>query len=108
MEYKRNSVGIKISTKVDPQELTSLLDILDTYKQDIGRVSLITRLGNAHVEQVLPSLTNAVKASGYRPIWMYDPCHGCTEKTSSGIKTRRVLRVLDELERTLVVHRRAT
>ena len=102
----RNPVGVKTSAKVDPQELISLLDTLDPYKQDVGRISLITRLGNTHVERVLPSLIEAVKASGHRPIWICDPCHGCTEMTSSGVKIRRVLRVLDELKQTFVVHQR--
>ena len=102
----RNPVGIKISGKVDPVDLVRVLDFLDPEKRDIGRVTLITRLGNDNVEVALPPLLMTVKASGHTPVWMCDPCHGCTEVTSGGLKTRRVERLLDELVRTFVVHQR--
>lgn len=109
MEYVRglrNPIGIKISSRANPKEIVRLLDILDPLKQDIGRITLITRLGNSNVERGLPAIIEAVRASGHTPIWMCDPCHGCTEMTSGGVKIRRVLRVLDELKQTFAVHQR--
>lgn len=100
----RNPIGIKISGKGDPVDLVRLLNLLDPEKRDIGRITLITRLGNDNVETTLPQLVMAVKASGHTPIWMCDPCHGCTETIIGGVKTRRVERLLDELMRSFVVH----
>jgi len=102
----RNPIGVKIGPKTTGHDLVALLNALDPDHED-GKVTIITRLGVANVKIVLPSLIEAVKASGHLPLWMCDPCHGNTLLTPSGIKTRCVGTLLDEMCQTYEVHRHA-
>ncbi|KAI9819111.1 MAG: hypothetical protein M1827_007267 [Pycnora praestabilis] len=101
----RNPIGVKIGPKFDTVDLVELLDMLNPAKSP-GRMTLITRLGAGNVESVLPKFVEAVVASGHRPLWLCDPCHGNTITVGKNIKTRRVETILDEVTRTYTVHRR--
>ncbi|KAF1960659.1 3-deoxy-D-arabino-heptulosonate 7-phosphate synthase [Byssothecium circinans] len=96
----RNPIGIKVGPAMDASTLVGLLDILcpDPSNEDnIGRVTIITRMGADCVEKVLPSLIQAVKKTHHCPVWMSDPCHGNTRTTTDGVKTRHVDRILGGL-----------
>jgi len=41
---------------------------------------------------------------GQTVLWICDPMHGNTEKTASGIKTRRFDNILGELEQAFEIH----
>ncbi|MCJ1258538.1 hypothetical protein MMC24_006371 [Lignoscripta atroalba] len=101
----RNPIGVKLGPTTDPAELLKLLDTLCPNKE-VGKVTLITRLGSLKVETALPKLVQAVKASGHTPLWMCDPCHGNTIVTSTGIKTRLVETIIAEIKKTFMVHQR--
>ncbi|MBX3186100.1 MAG: 3-deoxy-7-phosphoheptulonate synthase [Labilithrix sp.] len=99
-----NVVGIKLGSKVEPQEAVKLLTTLSPTNEP-GKLVAITRMGAANVERSLPPLVEAVRKAGRRVLWMCDPMHGNTQTLSSGLKTRSFDDILRELELTFAVHR---
>jgi 3-deoxy-7-phosphoheptulonate synthase len=61
-------------------------------------LTFIFRFGATEISRCLPPLAKALKEQGRNILWCSDPMHGNTETTSSGIKTRRFEKILDELE----------
>ncbi len=101
-----NPVGVKVGPTMEPHELVRLLETLEPLNRP-GRVVLITRLGAEHAAARLPPLIDAVRRADRAVVWSCDPMHGNTEKTSGGLKTRRVDRILDELRDTFDAHQAA-
>jgi len=107
VEYFRgiaNPVGVKIDSACTPEELVGLLAALNR-EDELGRVTLITRLGADRVGQVLPPLIQAARKAGHHPVWSCDPMHGNTVTTADGHKTRDFSVILEEFQRTFHVHR---
>lgn len=99
----RNPVGIKLGTKIDPNQLAPLIDRLNP-ENESGKIILITRLGASNVRTHLPNL---IDAAGERSVlWICDPMHGNTHTTKSGIKTRSFDVIREELETTFDEHAR--
>jgi 3-deoxy-7-phosphoheptulonate synthase len=106
VEYARgiqNPLGLKVGPDMTPSELTTLVRTLDPH-DDPGRLTLITRFGVDHIADRLPSLIDAVHDTGNTVLWICDPMHGNTEKTSTGLKTRRYDNILGELEQAFEIH----
>ncbi|KAE8378617.1 DAHP synthetase [Aspergillus bertholletiae] len=104
----RNPIGIKIGPTIDSSSLVALLNTIcpePHLSENIGRVTIITRLGADKVITVLPPLIQAVQEAGHTPVWMCDPCHGNTQTTTAGLKTRHVGRMVLEATRTYQIHR---
>ncbi|KAE8163235.1 DAHP synthetase [Aspergillus tamarii] len=104
----RNPIGVKIGPNIDSSTLVALLNAIcpEPYLlENIGRVTIITRLGAEKVASVLPPLIKAVQEAGHTPVWMCDACHGNTQTTESGLKTRHVERMLLEATQTYQTHR---
>jgi len=99
----RNPIAIKIGPSVTPEQLLRLIDVLNP-DDEPGRLSLIHRMGAAHVADKLPTLLDAIKRDGRRVLWICDPMHGNTESTSNGYKTRRFANIRSELERSFELH----
>ena len=99
----RNPVGIKVGPGMDPDWLTGLLDRLNP-ERDAGRIVLIHRMGEAHIEDKLPALIRAVQEHGSPVLWISDPMHGNTESTGDGIKTRRFRKIMREMELAFDIH----
>ncbi len=95
----RNPVAVKIGPPIAPQEVLALCERLNPANEP-GHLTLITRFGLARVAKELPPLVEAVRERGAAVLWVCDPMHGNTETTSTGIKTRRFERILEELETT--------
>ena len=70
-----------------------------------GRLTLITRFGADKVDAHLPALIRAVKREGRKVLWVCDPMHGNTVKTSTGYKTRPTDRIVSEIRSFFAVHR---
>ncbi len=100
----RNPIGLKCGPSLAPDELIRLIDALDP-EQEPGRLTLITRFGADKVEMHLPALVRAVQREGRRVLWVCDPMHGNTIKTSSGYKTRPTGRIVSEIRQFFAVHR---
>ena len=81
-----------------------LLDALNPDREP-GRIVLIHRMGEAHVEDKLPPLIQAVRDHGSPVLWISDPMHGNTESTGDGIKTRRFRKIMREMELAFDIHR---
>jgi len=106
VEYMRglaNPMGLKVGPTMTPSRLKRLIRILNP-NDEPGRLTLITRLGAEQVADRLPALIEAVQAMGHTVLWCCDPMHGNTEKTGSGIKTRRFGNILAELDQTVEIH----
>lgn len=103
MRGLRNPIGVKIGPTSSAADIVELLDCLNPRKA-VGKNVLITRFGASNVKEKLPGLIRAVRASGHLPVWLCDPCHGNTQSTPAGVKTRFVEDMLDELKTTALVH----
>jgi 3-deoxy-7-phosphoheptulonate synthase len=99
----RNPIGIKVGPGMDSDWLSGLLDRLNP-QRDPGRIVLIHRMGEAHIEDKLPALIRAVQEHGSPVLWICDPMHGNTESTGDGIKTRRFRKIMREMELAFDIH----
>ena len=101
----RNPIGIKIGHDMTSSDLLALIRNLNPLN-DPGRLTIITRMGATKVEDALPRLIDTVQRSGLNVLWCCDPMHGNTEIASSGIKTRKFVNILAELEAVIDMHTR--
>ena len=99
----RNPVAVKVGASVSPDALLRLVDRLNP-ENEPGRLSLIHRMGAAHVAEKLPPLLDALRREGRRVLWVCDPMHGNTESTRNGFKTRRFANIRSELEASFDLH----
>jgi 3-deoxy-7-phosphoheptulonate synthase len=106
VEYFRgiaNPMGMKVAASTTPDDCLRVLDRLDPQRQP-GRITLIHRFGAGKIREALPPLIRAVQKSGRQVLWCCDPMHGNTKTTASGIKTRHIADILNELEGAFDVH----
>jgi 3-deoxy-7-phosphoheptulonate synthase len=99
-----NPIGVKIGPTTSAEDLLALCATLNPENR-AGRLVLITRLGKDRVAAALPPLLAAVRSAGRRALWLSDPMHGNTRTTRSGVKTRHMDDILQELELAFAVHR---
>jgi 3-deoxy-7-phosphoheptulonate synthase len=100
----RNPIGLKCGPSLQPDDLIRLIDALNPADEP-GRLTLITRFGADKVETHLPTLLRAVKREGRKVLWVCDPMHGNTIKTSTGYKTRPTDRIVSEIRGFFAAHR---
>lgn len=108
VEYFRgikNPIGVKISSKIEPEELIRLLDIINPLNES-GKICLITRMGYKNVKKYLPGLIKTIKKAKKKVTWICDPMHGNTITTKQNLKTRRFDDILTELIDTFDVHKK--
>lgn len=98
-----NPLGIKVSQKMDPNELVKLVDILNPTNKP-GRITVIVRMGAENMRVKLSSLIRAVRKAGQIVTWVCDPMHGNTIKAPSGLKTRPFDSILAEVRAFFDVH----
>ncbi|HZD92003.1 MAG TPA: 3-deoxy-7-phosphoheptulonate synthase class II [Pseudolabrys sp.] len=98
-----NPIGMKLGPTATPADALELVELLDPQGID-GRVTLVARMGNHVVRELLPPIIEAVTRSGHRVVWQCDPMHGNTEESPSGHKTRHFDRIMDEVEGFFEVH----
>ncbi len=89
-------MAVKIGTSVSDEHLQQLIHVLNPHNEP-GRLTFITRFGAKNIEQHLPRVIRAVRATGSRVLWVCDPMHGNTETTAEGYKTRRFDNIRAEL-----------
>ncbi len=100
----KNPIGLKCPPNLDVDTLLRSIDIMNPDNEP-GRLSLIARMGAGQVIDKLSPLVRAVKAEGRHVVWICDPMHGNTEKSSTGYKTRRFDNVFSEVRDFFAVHR---
>ena len=99
-----NPIGIKLGPTTTPEEAVAYADKLDPNREP-GRLTMVIRMGQDKVRDVLPSIVKAVEASGHKVVWQSDPMHGNTFTSSNGYKTRHFDKILDEVQGFFEVHR---
>ena len=103
-EILANPIGLKIGPTTTPDQAVEYVERLDPHGTP-GRLTLISRMGNGLVRDVLPSIIEKVQATGHQVIWQCDPMHGNTHEASTGYKTRHFDRIVDEVQGFFEVHR---
>ncbi|KOM41726.1 hypothetical protein LR48_Vigan04g192400 [Vigna angularis] len=98
-----NPLGIKVSDKMDPNELVRLINILNPQNKP-GRITVITRMGAENMRVKLPHLIRAVRRAGHTVTWVSDPMHGNTIKAPCGLKTRPFDAIRAEVKAFFDVH----
>ncbi len=99
----RNPMGIKVGPGMSSDWLKGLIRTLNP-DNERGRLVLIHRMGAGKVGSHLPALIEAVRATGSPVLWICDPMHGNTEKTSNGFKTRNFDNIRAEVEQAFEIH----
>jgi 3-deoxy-7-phosphoheptulonate synthase len=99
-----NPIGVKIGPTMTPELAVEYVERLDP-KNKPGRLTLVSRLGNSKVRDLLPPIIEKVQATGHQVIWQCDPMHGNTHESSTGYKTRHFDRIVDEVQGFFEVHR---
>jgi 3-deoxy-7-phosphoheptulonate synthase len=99
-----NPIGVKLGPATTPETALRLCERLNPDNVP-GRLTLISRMGNGRVRDVLPSIVEKVHAAGHNVVWQCDPMHGNTHESSNGFKTRHFDRIVDEVLGYFEVHR---
>jgi len=102
-ELLENPIGLKIGPSVTPELALEYVERLDPHGVP-GRLTLISRMGNTKIRDVLPPIVEKVTASGHRVVWQCDPMHGNTVESTTGYKTRHFDRIIDEVHGFFEVH----
>src|SRR4051812_19487790 len=84
-----NPIGVKIGPTTTPEQAVELVERLDPEGLP-GRLTLISRMGNGKVRDVLPGIVEKVTAGGHQVVWQCDPMHGNTHESSTRSEERRV------------------
>ena len=92
----KNPIGLKCGPSLTLDDLVRLIEVLDP-DEEPGRLTLICRFGADKVDAALPPLLRTVKREGRKLLWVSDPMHGNTIKTSTGYKTRPTERIAQEV-----------
>lgn len=99
-----NPVGVKLGPTTTPEVAVEYVERLDPHNVP-GRLTLVSRMGNSKVRDLLPPIIEKVQATGHQVIWQCDPMHGNTYEASTGHKTRHFDRIVDEVQGFFEVHR---
>jgi 3-deoxy-7-phosphoheptulonate synthase len=102
-ELLSNPIGLKIGPSTTPELAVEYVERLDPHATP-GRLTLVSRMGNGRVRDVLPAIVEKVEASGHKVIWQCDPMHGNTVESTTGYKTRHFDRIVDEVQGFFEVH----
>lgn len=103
-ELLSNPIGLKLGPTTTPEQAVEYVERLDP-RGVPGRLTIVSRMGNTKVRDVLPAIVEKVTASGHRVIWQCDPMHGNTHESTTGYKTRHFDRIVDEVQGFFEVHR---
>lgn len=108
VEYLRgisNAIGIKIGPTADPQEIVTIVRLLNP-DNACDRIVLIARLGYEKVQALLPRFISSLRHAALNVIWTVDPMHGNTFYTADGLKTRHLHHIAAEIQHSFILHRR--
>ncbi|NMN94869.1 class II 3-deoxy-7-phosphoheptulonate synthase [Antrihabitans stalactiti] len=102
-ELLANPIGLKIGPSTTPEMAVEYVERLDPTNKP-GRLTLVSRMSNTKVRDLLPPIIEKVQATGHQVIWQCDPMHGNTHESSTGYKTRHFDRIVDEVQGFFEVH----
>jgi 3-deoxy-7-phosphoheptulonate synthase len=98
-----NPIAIKVGPSLTSDGLLRLIDLLNPTNEP-GRLTLIIRLGLEKLAELLPKHIHAVRREGRSVVWVCDPMHANTVKSSGGYKTRHFNRILGEVKDFFEIH----
>ncbi|MBX3285837.1 MAG: 3-deoxy-7-phosphoheptulonate synthase class II [Actinobacteria bacterium] len=98
-----NPVGVKLGPTTTTDEALALCERLNPDRVP-GRLTFISRMGAAKIEEGLAPLLAAVRNAGHPVVWACDPMHGNTFTTEGGHKTRRFDDILAEIRGFFAAH----
>jgi len=101
----RNPIAVKIGPEDSPQKLKQLILKLNPDNQP-GRICVIHRYGVQHIQACLAAALKAFSSRLYNIVWLCDPMHGNTKRTSQQGKTRYYQDIAQELEFAFQLHQR--
>jgi 3-deoxy-7-phosphoheptulonate synthase len=101
-----NPIGVKLGPTATPEDVLELCERLNPQRVP-GRLSLITRMGDERVFELLPPILRAVRDAEHPVVWVCDPMHANVFTSSTGRKTRHFDAVLGEIEGFFAAHRQA-
>ncbi len=99
-----NPLALKAGPTMEPEEMIRLIDVLNPANEP-GRLTVIVRMGAEAVSRLMAPLIRAVGREGRHVVWVSDPMHANTVKSSNGLKTRHFDRILEEVRAFFAVHR---
>jgi len=99
----KNPIGMKAGPTLEPDDLLRILDTLNP-ANELGRVTLISRMGADKIAARLPPLVRAVERAGHKVVWICDPMHGNTVSTAANLKTRSFDAILSEVRSFFDIH----
>jgi len=99
-----NPIGVKIGPSMEAKTLIPLINTLNP-ANELGKITLISRMGVDNIATVLPNLLKSVKSEGLNVVWSCDPMHGNTFKSQTGYKTRSFENIMKEVEHFFKIHR---
>jgi len=91
-----NPLGVKAGPTQTPDDLLRICDTLNP-DNELGRLTVIARMGADKVEAKLPPLLRALAREGRKVTWVCDPMHGNTVKAGD-YKTRSFDAILKEVQ----------
>ncbi|WP_131795560.1 3-deoxy-7-phosphoheptulonate synthase [Fluoribacter gormanii] len=100
-----NPIAVKIGPDTSIKSLIKTINELDPNCLP-GRITLIPRLGAQQVHRLLPQLIDAIKRTKHAVLWSCDPMHGNTETLSTGMKTRKLSNIVEEIKSSFLIHRK--
>ena len=80
-------------------------EIFEVSKNELGKITLICRMGNYKIDNHLPKIIKKIIQEGKNVVWACDPMHGNTIKASNGYKTRPLKNIVSEIEQFFKIHR---
>jgi 3-deoxy-7-phosphoheptulonate synthase len=98
-----NPIGCKLGPTTTPDEAVALAERLNPDKVP-GRLTFISRMGAAKVQDALPPLLAAIRESEIPVVWACDPMHGNTFTATGGQKTRSFDDILAEIAGFFAAH----
>jgi 3-deoxy-7-phosphoheptulonate synthase len=102
-ELVANPIGLKVGPSATPEQVVEYVERLDPLSLP-GRLTVVSRMSNTRIRDLLPPIVEKVTASGHKVIWQCDPMHGNTVESTSGYKTRHFDRIVDEVQGFFEVH----
>jgi 3-deoxy-7-phosphoheptulonate synthase len=92
-----NPIGIKCGPSAYVDEIISLIKKVNP-DNEVGKMSLIIRMGKDMIREKLPELIKRIVNSNLNVIWICDPMHGNTKTHDNGLKTRYLDDIKGEIQ----------
>src|SRR3954469_1458727 len=92
-EVIANPIGVKIGPSMTPELAVEYVERLDPNNQP-GRLTLVSRLGNNKVRDLLPPITERGQATGHQVFWQCAPIHGNPHESPPAYNPRHFDRIV--------------